>query len=106
MITTALTNRSFPLIRYFVDDKFTLLDGPCPCGKLRAIKSIEVRFEDAVVLADGRLIKGLGIGFQGIKHLQYAQIIQEVVNELTVNLVTTNCFTGQDEATILKRMRQ
>ena len=106
VISTALTNRSFPLIRYFVDDKFTLLNQPCACGRPRAIKSVEGRFEDAVVLADGRLINGLGIGFQGIKNLQYAQIIQEVVNEITVNLVTSPGFSKEDEAIILKRLRQ
>jgi len=106
VVTTALTNRSFPLIRYFVDDEFTLLDGPCPCGKTKAIRSIEGRFEDAVVLADGRLVNGLGIGFQGINHLRYAQIIQDVVNEITIHLVTAPGFSKEDEGMILKRLRQ
>lgn len=106
VVTTSLTNRSFPLVRYYVDDKFTLLDEPCACGRARAIKSIEGRFEDAIVLADGRLVNGLGIGFQGIKHLQYAQIVQEVVNEIKVNLVTSSGFTKEDEGIILKRLRQ
>lgn len=106
VITTALTNRAFPLIRYFVDDKFHLLDGPCPCGKTKAIKGIEGRFEDAVVLSDGTLVNGLGIAFQGIKHLQYAQIIQEEVNNIQVNLVTAPGFSREDEQIILQRLRQ
>ncbi len=106
VITTSLTNRSFPLIRYFVDDRFTMLNGPCPCGRTKAIRSIEGRFEDAVVLSDGTLVNGLGIGFQGIQHLQYAQIIQEEVNRIRVNLVTSPGFNKHDEGLILKRLQQ
>ena len=106
VITTSLTNRSFPLIRYFVDDRFTMLNGPCPCGRTKAIRSIEGRFEDAVVLSDGTLVNGLGIGFQGIQHLQYAQIIQEEVNRIRVNLVTSPGFNKLDEGLILKRLQQ
>lgn len=106
VVTTSLTNRSFPLIRYFVDDKFTLLDGPCACGREKAIRSIEGRFEDAVVLSDGSLVNGLGIAFQGIQHLQYAQIVQDQINQLNVNLVTAPGFTTDDQESILKRLRQ
>jgi phenylacetate-CoA ligase len=106
VITTALTNRSFPLIRYFVDDVFHLKDGPCACGREKAISYIQGRFEDAVLLSDGTLVNGLGIAFQGIKHLQYAQIIQEKVNSIQVNLVTAPGFTKEDEQMILKRLRQ
>lgn len=106
VVTTSLTNRSFPLIRYFVDDKFTLLQGPCGCGRTKAIKSIEGRFEDAVVLADGSLVNGLGIAFQGVHHLQYAQIIQDEVNKIKVNLVIQPGFGKHDEEIILKRLRQ
>jgi phenylacetate-CoA ligase len=104
VITTALTNKSFPLIKYFVEDNFTLLDGPCACGKEKGIRSIEGRFEDAVVLGDGSIVNGLGIAFQGINHLQYAQIIQEQVNRITVNLVKENGFSKQDENLILRRL--
>jgi phenylacetate-CoA ligase len=106
VITTALTNRSFPLIRYYVDDVFHLKDGSCACGREKAISYIQGRFEDAVLLSDGTLVNGLGIAFQGIKHLQYAQIIQEKVNDIKVNLVTAPGFNKEDEATILKRLRQ
>lgn len=106
VITTSLTNKSFPLIRYFVDDKFTFLKGPCACGREKAISSIEGRFEDAVILADGTMVNGLGIAFQGVKHLQYAQIIQEEVNHITVNLVKASGFVGQDENSIHRRLRQ
>jgi phenylacetate-CoA ligase len=106
VVTTSLTNKSFPLIRYFVDDKFTLLNGPCGCGREKAISSVEGRFEDAVVLKDGSLVNGLGIAFQGVQHLQYAQIIQDEINRIRVNLVTTAGFSKQDEDAILKRLRQ
>jgi phenylacetate-CoA ligase len=106
VITTGLTNRSFPLIRYYVDDVFHLKDGPCECGREKAISYIQGRFEDAVLLSDGTLVNGLGIAFQGIKHLQYAQIIQEKVNSIQVNLVTAPGFSKEDEGTILKRLRQ
>jgi phenylacetate-CoA ligase len=105
VITTSLTNKAFPTIRYYVDDKFTLLEGPCPCGREKAIRSIEGRFEDAVVLADGTLVNGLGIAFQGIQHLQYAQIIQDEVNRLRVNLVTAPGYTNNDEDSIHRKLR-
>jgi phenylacetate-CoA ligase len=106
VITTSLTNKSFPLIKYFVDDKFTLLNGPCACGKEKAIRSIEGRFEDAVILADGTMVNGLGIAFQGVRHLQYAQIIQNEINNITVNLVASQGFTQQDQMIIYRRLRQ
>jgi phenylacetate-coenzyme A ligase PaaK-like adenylate-forming protein len=89
-----------------VDDVFHLKDGPCACGREKAISYIQGRFEDAVLLSDGTLVNGLGIAFQGIKHLQYAQIIQEKVNSIQVNLVTAPGFTKEDEQMILKRLRQ
>jgi phenylacetate-CoA ligase len=106
VVTTSLTNRAFPLIRYFVDDKFTLLDGPCPCGREKAIRSVEGRFEDAVILADGRMVNGLGIAFQGIHNLRYAQIIQERINHLKINLVAGPAFSKHDEEAILKKLHQ
>jgi phenylacetate-CoA ligase len=106
VITTSLCNRSFPLIRYYVDDVFHLLDGPCACGKEKAISYIQGRFEDAVLLSDGTLVNGLGIAFQGIKHLQYAQVLQERVNAIQVNLVVAPGFSKEDEQLIAKRLRQ
>lgn len=52
------------------------------------------------------MVNGLGIAFQGVKHLQYAQIIQEELNNIQVNLVIAQGFTRQDEHSIQSLLRQ
>lgn len=106
VVTTSLGNKSFPLIKYYVDDVFHMMEGNCPCGKTKGISAIEGRFEDALVLPDGTLVNGLGIAFQGVNNLRYAQIVQDEVNCIDVNLVVAPSYSKHDEESIAKKLRQ
>lgn len=106
VITTSFINKAFPLIRYKIDDSFRFMDKPCECGKGVGIASIEGRVDDVVVLEDGTRIGRLGVAFQGIPNLRYAQIIQENISGINVNLVTTPQFIKADQDLLEKKLRQ
>jgi phenylacetate-CoA ligase len=106
VITTGFINKAFPLIKYQIDDSFRFMDKACECGKGVGIGAIEGRVDDVVLLQDGTRIGRLGVAFQGIPHLQYAQIIQESRDGIKVNLVTTGDFKKADQDLLEKKLRQ
>lgn len=106
VLTTGFINKAFPLIKYQIDDTFHHMDKPCECGRGIGVSSIEGRVDDVVLLEDGTRIGRLGVAFQGIPNLKYAQIIQESKSAIDVNLVTTPGFRETDEELLLKKLRQ
>ncbi len=106
VITTGFINKAFPLIKYKIDDSFRLMNKPCECGKGSGISSIEGRVDDVVLLEDGTRIGRLGVAFQGIPDLRYAQIIQENKNGIRVNLVTAPYFKIEAQDLLEKKLRQ
>lgn len=106
VITTAFINKAFPLIKYQIDDSFRFMEKPCECGKGMGISSIEGRVDDVVLLQDGTRIGRLGVAFQGIPNLRYAQIIQENVSGISVNLVTAPGFKKAEQELLEKKLRQ
>ena len=106
VITTAFINKAFPLIRYKIEDSFRFMDKPCECGKGVGVASIEGRVDDVVLLEDGTRIGRLGVAFQGIPNLRYAQIVQDNKNGINVNLVTTPEFIKADQDLLEKKLRQ
>jgi len=96
-VTTSLINRAFPLIRYFVDDHFTVMPDDCPCGRGRGVISIDGRSEDFVRLPNGTQVVGLGLAFREIPHLRFAQIFQDEISSLRINVVTGADFNVADE---------
>jgi phenylacetate-CoA ligase len=106
VLTLGLINKSFPLIKYQIDDTFRFMDAPCACGKSVGISSIEGRVDDVVLLEDGTRIGRLGVAFQGIPNLRYAQIIQENRTGIKVNMVTTPAFKSTEQELLEKKLRQ
>jgi len=106
VITTAFINKAFPLIKYQIDDSFRFMDKPCECGRGVGISSIEGRVDDVVLLQDGTRIGRLGVAFQGIPNLRYAQIIQENKNGIRVNVVTASEFKKSEQDLLEKKLRQ
>ncbi|MEP7257494.1 MAG: hypothetical protein ABI687_03885 [Flavitalea sp.] len=106
VISTSLINRSFPLIRYYVDDTFekAFTHGKEDCGI--AIRSVEGRVDDVVILPDGTQVGRLGVAFQGVNNLRYAQIVQEEKSGIRVNLVVTPQFGAADQDILLNKLRQ
>jgi phenylacetate-CoA ligase len=106
VLTTGFINKGFPLIKYQIDDSFVMMDRECRCGKGFGVSAIEGRVDDVVLLEDGTRIGRLGVAFQGIPHLRYAQILQENLREINVNLVTAKDFRQTEEELLLKKLRQ
>jgi phenylacetate-CoA ligase len=106
VVTTSFINQAMPLIKYRIDDTFEHMTEPCPCGKGIGVSSIEGRTDDVVILEDGTRIGRLGVAFQGIADLRYAQIVQEKQGEIVVNVVTGNAFGADEQALLLKKLRQ
>ena len=106
VVTTAFINKAFPLIKYKIDDSFKFMDKPCECGKGIGIAAIEGRVDDVVLLEDGTRIGRLGVAFQGIPNLRYAQIIQNSQSGIDVNIVTTADFKKSEQDLLEKKLRQ
>ncbi len=106
VLTTGFINKAFPLIKYQIDDTFHHMDKPCACGRGVGVSSIEGRVDDVVLLEDGTRIGRLGVAFQGVPNLKYAQIVQESRAAIDVNLVTSPGFRPNDEELLLKKLRQ
>lgn len=50
ILVTSLINKSFPFIRYEIDDELTILSKPCSCGiKLKQIKNVTGRMLDTFI---------------------------------------------------------
>ena len=105
VVATSLLNKSFPLIKYYVDDIFRMKDGACACGRANPVSSLEGRVDDVVLLADGTRVGRLGVAFQGIPNLTYAQIVQETVSSISVNLVTNRQFGTGDQQVLETKLR-
>lgn len=82
VITTNLINDSFPLIRYKVDDSFILQDSK--------IKTVLGRNDDFIILKDGTKIGRIDHIFKGLHGIKFAQIIQNKINEIDINIVIDN----------------
>jgi phenylacetate-coenzyme A ligase PaaK-like adenylate-forming protein len=56
VLVTSLANRTFPFIRYELDDVITLADEPCPCGSAyRLVREVQGRALDAFTYGSVRV---------------------------------------------------
>lgn len=82
VITTNLINDSFPLIRYKVDDSFVIENSK--------IKAVLGRNDDFIILKDNTKIGRIDHIFKGLNGIKFAQIIQNKINEIEINMVIDN----------------
>jgi phenylacetate-CoA ligase len=102
LITTGFINNAFPLIRYKVDDVIQLAptsNGTC------VFRKIEGRDDDYVILKDGQRVGRLDLAFKKINQLLAAQIIQEKMGEIKVNLIPDKGFTKLDCTQLEQNLR-
>lgn len=102
LITTGLINTAFPLIRYKVDDVVQL--APSSNG-ICVVEKIEGRDDDYVILKDGQKIGRLDLAFKKTNEILAAQIIQETVGEIIVNIIPDKSFTQTDGKQIEQNLR-
>ena len=89
IVLTGLYNFDQPLIRYRIGDYATLADNQnLNCGReMPVIESIEGRLEDIIYGKDGRAMVRFHSVFYDIPGLKLAQVAQETISFLKINLV-------------------
>ncbi|WCO01640.1 phenylacetate--CoA ligase family protein [Psychroserpens ponticola] len=96
IITTNLINKSFPLIRYFVNDS-VVLD---TTSNKTVIKEITGRIDDYLLTKDGTKIGRMDLVFKGVNNIRFAQIIQNTQESFIVNIVKAIDYSDKDETLI------
>ena len=99
VITTNLTNKSFPLIRYEVDDRITVASTDFLQNQITPkILNISGRASENVILKDGSHVGCIDHSFKGVKNLEMAQVHQyNVQDPIEIKLVVNTSFSKADE---------
>jgi len=107
VVTTVLSRKYQPLIRFRLGDLAAWDDEPCTCGRqMPVIREVVGRIEDVVVGPDGRqMVRFHGI-FVGQPNVVEGQIIQETVNLIRVRVVVSDGFGESDMKDITNRIIQ
>ena len=90
ILLTPLWNYAMPLIRYKIGDVGKPCDELCSCGRgLPLMKILEGRFEDFIILPDGKVISPLNnlTYFDKFECVTEYRIIQETMNKLVLQVV-------------------
>jgi phenylacetate-CoA ligase len=78
----------------------------CVCGRaLPLIEAIDGRVDEAVKLADGRVVGRLTHVFEGLDGILEAQIVQDRIDALTVLLVPCDGYGARTEEQLLAKLR-
>lgn len=105
LIATSLLDADMPLIRYRVGDTVTLgaSSDRCECGRsLPLLKNVEGRCDDLLYSRDGRPVGRLDPVFKSGLRVAEAQIIQESLDLIRVQVVPTGGF-GQADGRAIQR---
>lgn len=102
LITTSFINSAFPLIRYRVDDVVQIAS--CS-NETCVIEKIEGRDDDYIILKDGQRIGRLDLAFKKVKRILAAQIIQEQLGQIQVNLIPDSKFGSSEQNEIESNLR-
>ncbi len=99
VITTNLINKSFPLIRYNVDDQIEVTTNDFLQNQISPkVKSISGRQSENVILKDGSHVGCIDHTFKGVKNIEMAQVHQyNVQDPIEIKLVVNPAFSKADE---------
>src|SRR5690606_5950249 len=108
LVCTGLVNRVMPLVRYEVGDRGAVDAGAgrCACGRdMPRLVALEGRTTDNLVTADGRRVFWVNPVFYGLP-VHEAQVVQEELRRLVVNLVPAEGFGEEHERAIAEGLRR
>jgi phenylacetate-coenzyme A ligase PaaK-like adenylate-forming protein len=108
LVGTGFNNMAMPLIRYRTGDFVRLPPGEqhCVCGRaFPLIEGIDGRVDEAVKLADGRVVGRLTHVFEGLDGILEAQIVQDQVDALAVLIVPCTGYGLKTEKLLLDKLR-
>lgn len=104
VVVTDFANRVFPLVRYRLGDRSSLVGGLCPCGKtLPRLAAIEGRVSDVLRLPGGQAISG---GLTGLFNARPDAVTQFQVHQLADYSIVLRCVLGgaPDAADVVSRV--
>lgn len=103
---THLYNYIMPLIRYKTGDFVIHKENNCNCGRnFRMIENIQGRTIYYILTPENNKIVNLGVITSGIDSIIESQFVQEKIDELIVNVFTTDKFNKEDEARLIKNVK-
>ena len=107
VVTTCLSRKFQPFIRYPLGDMAMWDPEPCPCRRaMPVLKEVIGRIEDVVVGPDGRqMVRFHGI-FVDQPNIREGQIIQETLKRIRVKVVPTSRFESRDSQDVVRRVQQ
>jgi phenylacetate-CoA ligase len=100
ILITNLWNEAMPFLRYRLDDVGVLSDEACPCGRtLPALKEIEGKLDDFVILPSGELIPSTRIVpyFFIVPHIGQFKVLQNSPDHVELRIVPLKEFTDAME---------
>ncbi|WP_298314758.1 hypothetical protein [uncultured Aquimarina sp.] len=106
VIATGFLNFDQPLIRYRIGDQVKLSRNQTPKSGMAMpiIDEIEGRTEDVITAKDGRkMVRFHGL-FVDIPKLMVAQLIQDSIEDYTINIVVEEGFLKEQELEMKKRL--
>jgi len=105
IVATSLHNYAMPFIRYDTGDIGRITDDHCSCGRgYKLLKEVIGRSVDLLITPEGKMIHGEFIShiFWKIKGVTEFQVIQNKIEEITINIVPSDGF---DEAQLNMLLR-
>jgi phenylacetate-CoA ligase len=105
MVCTAFLNPQMPLIRYAVGDRSSLAaEGSlCSCGRrLPVLQTLEGRTFDLMLTEDGSPVGGLDTVFHAGLPMREAQIVQETLRRIRINVVPAPGFGREHEEDLIQ----
>ncbi len=109
IVVTQLATKDFPFLRYRTGDIGAISDEPCACGRgLPILAEIEGRTTDFVRATDGTVLHGLALIYvlRELPDIEEFKIIQESLNDITVQLVTNQSDKSELEAIVREQFRR
>ncbi|MCL6417418.1 AMP-binding protein [Aestuariirhabdus sp. Z084] len=109
VVVTHMATHEFPFVRYRTGDLARLSPGACPCGRgLPLLESIEGRTTDFLMARDGTVLHALSLIYilRDLDAVREFRIVQESLDEIRLQLVTSSDYSATVEETIIEGVRQ
>lgn len=90
VVCTNLFNAAAPIIRYAIGDHAVVGEYFSESRFVRRLSKVEGRVDDVIITPDGRRVGRLDPIFKGVDGISEAQIVQERLDFLKVNVVALN----------------
>lgn len=110
-ITTDLYNYAFPFIRYDTQDYIEIDDSAhlCKCGRnFKNVKKIRGRDSDIIITPSKKIliVENFVAYFEWIKEIDQIQVVQNEIDQITINIVVNSSFNNDVYNKIFKYWKE